>query len=186
MTNHRKLILVIAFVTVATMIVASPVLSQGGGVQPAYKQALEARGQAAQAAAEKGPHALKHPELTLPSSCRDTTPAKTGIDTFRFGPFFGGRLIVNYASVISSTGVHYMIYAGAPDDAPQQGLLRVLRDENDPCAPAILGSNSSYLRDYTTPKGPLKITQIDGDITVYATPDGVTGRFNIVTGQFLQ
>ncbi|MDE3088788.1 MAG: hypothetical protein KGJ80_05330 [Chloroflexota bacterium] len=183
---HRKLVLAIAGVCIVTIIVVSPVLGQGGSGQiPPYKQAFQARAQATQAVVEKGPHAPKHPELTFPTSCRKTTPEKTGIDTFRFGPFFGGRSIVNYASVVSSSGVHYMVYAGAPDDAPHQGLLRVLRDENDPCAATIVGSNSSYLRDYTTPTGPLKVIQIDGDVMVYATPDGGTGRFNVVTGQFL-
>jgi hypothetical protein len=184
----RRLVLISALavmVVLAAIVAAAPALGQGSnGQEPAYKQAFEAAEQARQAAAEQGPHAPKQPEMKPAASCASTNPIQTGIFPFRFGPFFGGRYIVNYASVVSNQGVHYVVYAGAPDDTPRQGLVRVLSEPLDPCA-ASAGQTGSSVHDYLTVSGPLTLTRINGDTVEFAIAGGGVKRFNFVTDQFL-
>ncbi len=184
MTRFKLFLVLAAVAVLAALALVAPALGQGSsGQEPAYKQAFEAAEQARQAAAAQGPHAARHPEL-VPANCVQPTPA-TGIFEFRFGPFFGGRNLVNYASAIASTGDHYMIYAGAPDDAPGKGLLRVMRDDGSSCGAAAGAADASNMQDYAAPGGPLAITQIAGDTVLARAADGTLVRFNYVSGQFM-
>jgi len=122
--------------------------------------------------------------LSLPASCPAPTQT-TGIFPFTFGGFSGGKHLINTATALASNGNYYMIWAGAPDDAPQEGLLRVNEILGDSCRSYASGTQAPPMADYVTPKGPLTITQIQGDLVVYSIAGGGTGRFNFVTDRFL-
>jgi len=173
---------------VLTMAVVTTAIGQGGQ-EPPEKQAVLAAEQARQAAAEKAPHAPKHPEITPVPSCPvDVAKVQTGIIPFRFGPFSGGRNLVNVASAVSRNGVPFIIYAGALDDDQQQGVLLVREEETDPCAVAAELVPIPQLYQYLTPvrTGALTLAQVEGDTVVFTTPGGVTGAFNYVVGSFVE
>ena len=111
-------------------------------------------------------------------------PQTTRVVPFKLGPFKGGHYLVNVAIARSNEGIYYDIWAGAPDDAPQQGLMRVLKEDPDPCMNTFAGKPVSSMKDYLTSLGPLTITQIVGDSVDYILPDGSSGSFNYVTGTF--
>jgi hypothetical protein len=124
--------------------------------------------------------------FTLPASCpRTKDDSKTGIVDFRFGPFFGGRYLINWAAAYGSNGDYYNIWAGSPDDDPKKGLLRVDDEFYDSCLAQAKGTPSPGFKDYLTDQGPMKIAEIRGDTVVYSIEGGGTGTFNFVTGQFL-
>jgi hypothetical protein len=77
------------------------------------------------------------------------------------------------------------MWAGAPEDNPNQGLIKVKVLLADPCASSLQGTQAPPMTDYLAPKGPLTFTEIDGEIVGYNIAGGDTGRFNFVTGQFL-
>lgn len=153
---------------------------------PPAKQTAVALNEAVRATDLALPQASKPPVVqpfSLPASCPAPTQI-TGIGPFRFGPFFQ-QSFINVATALASTGDYYTIWAGAPDDAPQKGLLRVDDILADSCRSYALGTLPPPFVDYVTPQGPLTITQIQGDTIIYSIAGGGTGRFNFVTGQFL-
>lgn len=106
---------------------------------PPAKQtfAAGARTSEAAAAAITSPWPTKPPALKPAASCPIPT-METGIEPFTFGPF-PDRNFTTDAQAKASNGAYYRIWAGAPDPtlwgtpapnrkAPQEGLLRVLRE----------------------------------------------------------
>lgn len=173
-----------ALALAATALAASG--SNGGlGVTAAQKQAFLSQVQAARATAATLPRAPKPSGTNArpPASC--STTVQTGIGPFRGGPFHGGNSMTTVAWVVSSQGVPYVIYAGALDEDPQQGVLVVLRLNRDPCA-AATGGSDTYQRTYNDPsrQGALTLTAIDGDRVIFTSANGSTGAFNYVTGQY--
>jgi hypothetical protein len=160
--------------------------------------ALQARDEATAAA---GPRATNEPpdlrpSATEPASCPQATPKATGvvplqIDRFSnyIGPFNGGDKLESKAIAIYG-GIYYWIWAGASDDNPDLGMLRVMASFADPCVSHRLGLqdpsglNLDYT-DYFLANGPLTIIKVEGDILIYSIAGGGSGRFNVVTGQFL-
>ena len=123
--------------------------------------------------------------FVLPKSCPRTKDAsKIGIFDFGFGPFPGGRNLINWAAAYGSNGDYYNIWAGTPDDDPKKGLLRVGDELYDSCLAYAKGTPSPGFKDYLTDQGPMKITEIKGDTVVYSIEGSGTGTFNFVTGQF--
>jgi len=154
---------------------------------PPEKPALELAERAERAAAEAGPHAPKVATGALVISCPvDLTKVPTGVWPFEFGPFPGGRSLVNEASAISSLGVPYRIFAGALDEDPEQGLVMVAPSSADPCATSAGLIPQEQLRFHQTlsRSGPVTIIQIDGDAVIFSDSTGKEGRLNYVTGQF--
>jgi hypothetical protein len=154
---------------------------------PPPKQTAEALHESVRATDLALPQAAK-PQVaqsfSLPASCPAPTQA-TGIFSFTFGGFSGGKHLINTATVLASNGNYYMIWAGAPDDAPQEGLLRVNEILGDSCHSYALGTQAPPMADFVTSNGPLTITQLQGDVVIYSISGGGTGRFNFVTDQFL-
>jgi hypothetical protein len=159
---------------------ASGTITASRGPSP-EKQVIIQREQQLEAAAARQPHGAKHPEQKPALSCR--VKAASQIYPFRFGPFYGGRNLVNVASAVSSTGAAYRIYAGAVDSDAQQGVMIVERS-GDPCASAA-GLAPAYIRAYLAARaGALTITGIAGDTVTFETLSGARGTFNYVTGQY--
>jgi len=119
-------------------------------------------------------------------SCPWPTLDASNIARFRgAGPSFHGNNLVNVTGATASTGNIYWVWAGAPDEHPDQGLIRVKVLLADPCASGLLGTQAPPTTDYFAPKGPLTITEVEGDTILYSIAGGGSGRFNFVTGQFL-
>ena len=112
---------------------------------------------------------------------------KRGIYPYRGSgaPFRGGKNLVNQALVLSSEGAAYGIDAGALENNPRQGILLVERENMDTCANPT--GTGTFRRSYETPlqQGAVTLTKIEGNIVVFSIADGDTGRFNVVTEQFL-
>jgi hypothetical protein len=64
-------------------------------------------------------------------------------------------------------------------------MIRVITYLADPCVSQHLGTPEPPMTDYITPKGPLTITKIEGDLVDFSIAGGGSGRFNLVTDQFL-
>jgi hypothetical protein len=155
---------------------------------PPDKQTAVGFGEAVHATDSALPQATKSnivKSFSLPESCPGPTPV-TGITVFRFGPFPDGRNLVNWATAVGSTGDYYNIWAGAPADSPQKGLLRVKVVFSDSCKSLAEVTPNSSNADYITDKGPLTITKIVGDTVTYDIAGGGTGLFNFVSGEFLK
>ena len=142
----------------------------------------------AQAATEMAmPKVAKGPTITLdPNASCPMTPPPLGISPFTVGPFPGGRNMKNSGVLRSNAGFIYELWVGAPDDNSAQGLIRVQNDDPDWCASMVKGKLFQTIKDYTGTDGPYTLTKIEGDVIVFTTASGVTGRFNVVTGKFLQ
>jgi hypothetical protein len=182
----RRLTILIAALALAAALATTGwklVAAGGNGKPPAPKQAVLDKLQQQRAAAAAAPHARKHPGARPPTSCpRKVTP---GIYPFRFGPFSGGRNLINVASVVTPGGAAYEVYAGATDDDAEQGVLILLSDIGDACA-AAAGKERPSLHAYQTPTrdGPVTITQVEGTTVVFQAANGTTGRFNVTTAHF--
>jgi hypothetical protein len=183
MTRNR-LITVLAALAVVGIVVVIPVVGQGGigGQLPPEKKAFEATAQAIQTKDAAAPRAAKTTPLPPPASCQG--PSITGgIDVARPDGPPDYRRLVNRAYVLRGD-IYYVIWAGAPYDAPQQGLIRVEQSPVDPCAAVLAGKTTPPAHDFILPKGPLTITQIDGDSVIFSIAGDGTDSFNFVTGQF--
>ncbi len=99
-----------------------------------------------------------------------------------FGPFQGGFNLVNEAIVRASTGEYYQIWAGAPDDSPNKGLIYVIQLQPDFCAAVNRGTPLPALQTFLTPGGPLRLVKIEGDEVVFRRADGSMGRLNYAIG----
>lgn len=161
--------------------IASGTIPPTGGPS-ASKLAVIERERQLQDAASRQPHGVKHPEQKPATSC--PVKSKPLIYPFRFGPFYGGKNLVNVASVVSSAGISYTVFAGALDASPEQGVMLVLRNE-DPCASAA-GTIPSYLHAYLAPTrtGALTIVGPSVDSVTFVSASGSRGTFNYLTGQF--
>ena len=124
-----------------------------------------------------------HPTFVLPASCPIQVHPGV-IYPFRFGPFKGGRNLVNDTDVRDTAGSPYTVYAGATDTDALQGVIIVIK-HGDACADPR--GMQSYIRDYLSPyrRGALSISGVEGNTIRFALPDGTTGRFSVVSGQYL-
>ena len=122
-----------------------------------------------------------------PTSCPlGRTPEATGIVPLEPGPFGDGRNLDSEAIIVSGAGdISYWVWAGAPDDHPDQGMIRVITYLADPCVSKSLGTPEPPVTDYFIPKGPLTITKIEGNLVNFSIAGGGSGHFNLVTDQFL-
>lgn len=119
-----------------------------------------------------------------------TDAAKIAPGIFPYDPKFPpppiqGTLI-NIATVVSSGGVPYLIYAGAGND-PQQGIIVVEEQPTDVCAlTAGIVPPPPEPKWYQTPSkaGVVTLSQIEGDAVLFTTADGATGRFDYTKGEF--
>lgn len=186
MRRRTLFLAVVSAGVLSAAIVTSLAVGQGGigGKEPPYKLTAIARQTESQATAEKLPRAPKPPlsPVVTPASC-PKTHGTAGIYPYRPDGPSDMRGFLNYAVVTSKSDVDYLIFAGAPYDSPQQGLIRVSRSYLDPCAAATAGKKDLE-QDYITRKGPLTITSVDGDAVVFSIAGGGTDRFNFVTGAF--
>ncbi len=193
--NKRISILVISVLIVAMVSIFTIARANTTPfVEPPAKQTFEAVQTQLQATAETGPHAPKSdlslPTATKPASCPFPGPGATyvatpGPDTGA-PPFDAREFIITTKAIAAFGGNYYTIWVGAPTNEPNQGLIRVLVDSADPCASHRLGTTTpSTMTDYTTSKGPLTATKVEGNILFFSTEGGGTGQFNFVTGQFL-
>ena len=189
--------LVLAF-AVSLIIISSFAVGQGGlGQPPPNKIAFEATQAAMMREAEKRPTADPKivpdrltPLLTPRSSCPNTRIKTMIYDYTPMGPS-GESGIINVAVVIKND-VAYSILAGSPTDLGNQGIvilkqlgMIIVRQEYvDPCAATLAGKTSASERNYVTQRGPLAITQIEGDAVVLKIAGTDTDRFNFITGQF--
>lgn len=132
------------------------------------------------------PTVAKTPGHIDPNASCPLTPPPVGVFPYDVpGPFFSGDTIENRAVAKSAAGLYYEIWAGAPGDHPNQGLIRVFNDDPDMCASMAKGKLISQMRDYIAPNGPITLTEIVGDVIGYRLPGGKTGRFNFVTGAYM-
>ncbi len=181
---------VLVMVSILTVVCANSAVFMG----PPPKQTAEAQETARVSTAEAGPHAPK-PGLgsataTEPASCPHPGPTASyvgpvGPDTGPL-PFFASEVNMTSEAILALGGDYYSIWLGAPGNNPNQGLIRVLVDSADACASHRLGTTTpTRMTDYSTPKGPLTATKVEGNILLYNIAGGGSGCFNFVTGQFL-
>lgn len=163
-----------ALITLAS---ASPQTPSPSDKQAALQQALAAQA----TAAANSPHAPKHPGAPITSCPRPPLP--TGISNEPVVEFH--QHIVNWAVVapISGRPFEYHIFAGADASNAQQGILIVMRFDQDPCAP---GAKGTWSHRYDTPfqHGALRLTQLGGDRVSFTAETGSGGSFNYIGGQF--
>jgi hypothetical protein len=185
---HRSTVIAIVVAALAAVAVTGTVLAAGG--PSPQKQAALAKVATAEAKAAAGPHAPKPPDAGkgLPPSSSCPNPVHTGIFPFNDPPWHIDARFTNDAQVVSGAGDPYLIYAGALQSDPQQGLLLVMREDNDPCA-VVVGRVPArgYTRSYLSPTrgGALTLTQIVSDRVAFSVADGSHGSFNYVTEQYL-
>ncbi len=171
-------------------------IGQGGSSGPsAEKLAFEEAERQREEAAQNAPRAPKIPEASagVPSCPIDLAALTLGVHEsskdwplFTVPPF---RAIspINMATLISTLGAPYDIYAGGLVDDQQQGVLIVAQGEMDPCAVAAGLAPRPEPIMYETPSrsGAVTLTGVQGDTVLFTTPDGATGRFDYTTGQFV-
>ena len=93
--------------------------------------------------------------------------------------------IVNVAVVAPSAAVpyEYLVYAGAQAGNSQQGLIIVVRMDQDPCLPS---SKGTVITRFDTPylQGALTLQSISGSVLTFTSATGTVGHFNYLTGAF--
>jgi hypothetical protein len=153
---------------------------------PQEKQALEREWQAECEAAQAGYHAPKPTNQSPDLSCPLDLHVETGIAPLTFQPFPAGRNGVNFASVVSTAGIPYTVFAGAQDYDSQQGIIYVMQRSTDPCAEAA-GKLTRFEGSFALPMktGPVTLTAIEGDFVSFETPGGTKGKFRYATGEFI-
>ncbi len=137
-------------------------------------------------AATLQPHAPKLPQPTVascpmpPGSQTEILP-RSNVDPAQV-PLV---TISNGAAVASSQNrpFAYLIIAGALKADPQQGVLVVISQPQDPCAQGPQGQFQTY--DAPSRQGALTLTQIAGDVVSFTSAAGDMGQFNYISGQFL-
>ncbi len=193
--NKRASILVLVAAVLAMVSVFSAVRASSTFFgEPPPKQTAEAQEISRVATAQAGPHAPKpslgSPTSTEPPSCpwpglQATYVGPVGSDTGPV-PFFASEVDITSKAVLTLGTDTYTMWLGAPGDHPNQGLIRLLVQSADPCASHRLGTTTpSTMTDYSTPKGPLTATKIEGNVLFYNIAGGGSGRFNFVTRQFV-
>jgi hypothetical protein len=166
--------------------------------KPAAKRTVEALMTLEQATAEAAPRAPKVPLGPSPTprlSCLDENALhpKTGIFPSDPGdpvpPLWHGPM-TGRATAIGSNGVAYTIVAGSvhylTNDASLQGTIMVILIEPDACASraGLAPQYETHLYSVPFTTGSVTLTRTDGDMVVFQTVDGTTGRLNYVRGTF--
>jgi hypothetical protein len=185
--KQRRWIIVPASVLGASLLLAVTVWAAGpGSVQ---QTATSKQGQMSQMAAQataaaQSWHAPKSSSSAPAVPTCPRGPVQSGIFTGDTGGFH--EQIVNDASVAPNGGTPfaYVIYAGALRTTPQQGMLIVVRLDQDPCAPNAAGTKVTY---YLTPyqRGALTVTQVRGTTLTFTAAAGGVGHFDVVNGHYL-
>lgn len=157
-----------------------------GGPQTAQqKQAKIQAVEAAETATAQATHLPKPPAApAAPITSCARGPVTSGISTTLETGGFHEHIISN-AIVAPNEGVPftYDVYAGSLEANPQQGVIIVVRLDQDPCAASAQGTKINY---YDTPhqQGAATLTQLSGVTLAFKTAAGSAGHFNVVTGQF--
>ena len=185
--NKRTISLLVVVIALVVAGIYTVARAQTGITIPPGKATFEAREKVLDATRNAVPTIAKTPLLISPyASCPRPTPSIMGIFIGAgHGPFGGRDIINNQAVVKSSAGFYYELWVGAPEEHPNQGLIRIVEDDPDPCASSAKGTAFPSMRDFIYPKGPITLTSIEGDIVVLSVPGGGIARFNVVTDQFL-
>lgn len=149
---------------------------------PLAKQDFLRKQATAQAVIASTSHPIVHAPIPQATSCPIAINPGV-IYPFRFGPFSGGQNLVNAVDATDASGWGYSLYAGATDDDATQGVVIVIKN-GDSCADPL--GNLAYVQSYPTPyrKGAVTITGVQGETIFFSLPDGSTGSFDFVTGQY--
>lgn len=179
-------VLVSAIVLGASLLLAVTAWASGpaSGQQTASGKQAQMSQMAAQAtAAVKSWHAPKHASGAPSVASCPRGPGQSSIFTGDTGGFH--EQIVNGAFVAPNGGTpfEYVVYAGALRATPQQGVLIVVRLDQDPCAPSAAGTKITY---YLTPyqRGALTVTQVSGTTLTFTAAAGGVGHFDVVNGHY--
>lgn len=136
-----------------------------------------------QATAKVAPQAPQRPPLAPPSSCPLTLPSASSISTPERA--VEGVKVVQHrstATVVVGTDL-YILDSGALLESPQQGVIVLVHQGDDPCA-----HPGQQVEEKTYPTsglhGTITLMAVQGPVVQFATADGTTGRFNVVTRQF--
>lgn len=176
----------IAFVVIGAALVLA-VVAQGAGFAfgspPSPKQVAQRQLSVQATAISHASRAAKHPQTPIDSCPRPlVTPT---VMPPGYGPTNFHQNIVNTATAVSTANIpfDYRLYAGSLAANPQQGILIVVRLDQDPCKP---GASGTITKTYDTPyqRGALTLTQVSGDTVTFSTATGGDGHFDYVTGQF--
>lgn len=187
---NKKSILLIAVVIVLSVVSINTIVRAQSGNPPASIPSAKATFEAQENVIEATHYAVPIKERTpVPlnpnASCPSTPPAVGILVGNGHGPFASRDTINNQAVVRSNAGFYYEVWAGAAENHPDQGLIRLIEDDPDYCASSVKGTVFPPMRDFIYPKGPITLTRVEGEILVFSVPGGGTARFNVVTDQFL-
>lgn len=77
----------------------------------------------------------------------------------------------------------YTLDSGALLEDPQQGVIVLVHQANDPCVHPNQGVEEKV---YRTPSrhGTVTLTVVQGPVVQFSTADGTAGSFDVVTRQF--
>ncbi len=160
--------------------VASP------GTLWAQKAAYDKAGRDREAtAAAAHPAPSPRPVPALPGSCPRGLPSQSSIrpaDTAAKVPGVGMALVTQ-ATVVFQQELYYLS-SGADRDQPPQGLIAVYHPVQDACAQRDQRPENAA---YPAPgqHGAITLTAVLGETVTFRAADGTTGRFNVVTKQYL-
>ncbi len=151
---------------------------------PPPVQTAEAERQARYATAEAQPRPPKQPEIQVTSCPRPAITPRVGEILGGPPPASRDLLLHNVAGFSVPDGRQYKVFGGASKENPQQGVLVVVEFPRDPCASH--NEPVSQVR-YRTPMqdGEARLTEVNGVVVTFTTIGGSTGRFNVVTKEFL-
>jgi hypothetical protein len=153
----------------------------------AQKQAQMQQIQAQETAAARLPHAPKPtpgPTNTPVMSCPNG-PVQSRIDTVLDATGIHEQIdSIAHVAPNMGTPFFYVVYAGALSSNPQQGVLIVVRLDQDPCAPTALGGKMTYYPTLYHQQGALTLTQVSDSTVTFTTASGGSGHFDVVTGQY--
>ncbi|MGI8689519.1 MAG: hypothetical protein ACR2M3_13175 [Thermomicrobiales bacterium] len=136
-----------------------------------------------QATAKVAPTAIPHAPLLLPSSCPLTVPSASSIST-PIRAAEGVKLVQHRSTATVVVGTDfYILDSGALLENPQQGVIVLVHPVDDACAhPGQQVEEKVYPTSGV--HGAVTLTALQGPVVQFATADGTTGRFNVVTRQF--
>lgn len=127
--------------------------------------------------------APQRPPLAPPSSCPLTLPSASSISTPERA--VEGVKVVQHrstATVVVGTDL-YLLDSGVLLESPQQGVIVLVHQVNDPCA-----HPDQQVEEKTYPPsglhGAVTLAAVQGPVVQFSTADGTTGSFNVVTRQF--
>ena len=136
-----------------------------------------------QATAKVAPQAPQRPPLAPPNSCPLTLPPTSSIST-PVRAVEGVKVVQHRstATVVVGTDL-YILDSGALLENPQQGVIVLVHQVGDPCAHP---NQQVEEKVYPLPglHGAVTLTTVQGPVVQFATADGTTGAFDVVTRQF--